>query len=125
MDRWNATHMIQNREDAGFTMVPFSQGFASMGTPTKEFYRLLMEGLIIHAGHPVLRWMDGNVVIETDAAENTKLSQKKRLLESLLPLWIWTDALELKVSRGEAFMMREDCWYSNIDKLSIEVYTIN
>ena len=54
-------------------MVPFGQSFASMSTPTKEFYRLLMEGQIIHAGHPVLRWMAGNVVIETDAAENIKI----------------------------------------------------
>ena len=77
VDRWNATHMIQNLEDAGFTMVPFGQGFASMSTPTKEFYRLLKEGQIIHAGHPVLRWMAGNVVIETDAAENIKVTKAK------------------------------------------------
>ena len=77
MDRWNATHMIQNLGDAGFTMVPFGQGFASMSTPTKEFYRRLMEGQIIHAGYPVLRWMAGNVVIETDAAENIKVTKAK------------------------------------------------
>lgn len=77
VDRWNATHMIQNLEDQGFTMVPFGQGFASMSTPTKEFYRLLMEGKIIHAGHPVLRWMAGNVVVETDAAENIKVTKAK------------------------------------------------
>ena len=77
VDRWNAIHMIQNLEDAGFTMVPFGQGFASMSTPTKEFYRLLMEGQIVHAGHPVLRWMAGNVVIETDAAENIKVTKAK------------------------------------------------
>ena len=77
VDRWNATHMIQNLEYAGFTMVPFGQGFASMSTPTKEFYRLLMEGQIVHAGHPVLRWMAGNVVIETDAAENIKVTKAK------------------------------------------------
>ena len=77
VDRWNATHMIQNLEDQGFTMVPFGQGFASMSTPTKEFYRLLMEGQIIHAGHPVLRWMAGNVVVETDAAENIKVTKAK------------------------------------------------
>lgn len=77
VDRWNATHMIQNLEDAGFTMVPFGQGFASMSTPTKEFYRLLMEGQVVHAGHPVLRWMAGNVVIETDAAENIKVTKAK------------------------------------------------
>ncbi len=62
---------------AGFTMVPFGQGFASMSTPTEEFYRLLMEGKIVHAGHPVLRWMAGNVVIETDAAENIKVTKAK------------------------------------------------
>lgn len=77
VDRWNATQMIQNLEGAGFTMVPFGQGFASMSTPTKEFYRFLMEGQIIHAGHPVLRWMAGNVVIETDAAENIKVTKAK------------------------------------------------
>lgn len=58
-------------------MVPFGQGFASMSTPTKEFYRILMEAQIIHAGHPVLRWMAGNVVIETDAAENIKVTKAK------------------------------------------------
>ena len=77
VDRWNATQMIQNLEGEGFTMVPFGQGFASMSTPTKEFYRLLMEGQIIHAGHPVLRWMAGNVVVETDAAENIKVTKAK------------------------------------------------
>ena len=88
--------MIQNLEDAGFTMVPFGQGFASMSTPTKEFYRLLMEGKIVHSGHPVLRWMAGNVVIETDAAENIKVTKAKMyIILSLLsssnlyhnPLW--------------------------------------
>ena len=77
VDRWNATQMIQNLEGAGFTMVPFGQGFASMSTPTKEFYRFLMEGQIVHAGHPVLRWMAGNVVVESDAAENIKVTKAK------------------------------------------------
>lgn len=77
VDRWNATQMIQNLEGQGFTMVPFGQGFASMSTPTKEFYRLLMEGKIVHAGHPVLRWMAGNAVVESDAAENIKVTKAK------------------------------------------------
>ena len=77
VDRWNATQMIQNLEGAGFTMVPFGQGFASMSAPTKEFYRLLMEGKIIHGGHPVLRWMAGNVVVDTDSAGNIKVTKAK------------------------------------------------
>ena len=30
---------------------------AEQAAPTKDSYRLLMEGQIIHGGHPVLRWM--------------------------------------------------------------------
>lgn len=77
VDRWNATRMIQNLEGDGFTMVPFGQGFASMSGPTKDFYRLLMEGQIIHGGHPVLRWMAGNVVVDTDPAGNIKVTKAK------------------------------------------------
>lgn len=77
VDRWNATQMIQNLEGEGFTIVPFGQGFSSMSAPTKEFYRLLMEGKIIHGGNPVLRWMAGNVVIDTDPAGNIKVTKAK------------------------------------------------
>ena len=77
VDRWNATQMIQNLEGEGFAIVPFGQGFSSMSAPTKEFYRLLMEGQIVHAGHPVLRWMAGNVVIDTDPAGNIKVTKAK------------------------------------------------
>lgn len=77
VDRWNATQMIQNLEGEGFTIVPFGQGFSSMSAPTKEFYRLLMEGRIIHGGNLVLRWMAGNVVIDTDPAGNIKVTKAK------------------------------------------------
>ena len=77
VDRWNATHMTQNLEDMGFTMVPFGQGFASMSSPTKDFYKLLMEGNIIHGGHPVLRWMAGNVVVDTEPAGNIKVTKAR------------------------------------------------
>lgn len=93
MDRWNATHVIQNLEDNGLTMVPFGQGFASMSAPTKEFYRLLMEGKIIHGGHPVMRWMAGNVVVDTDPAGNIKVTKAK----------------------AEVSMIREDYWYFDED----------
>lgn len=77
VDRWNATQMIQNLEGEGFTIVPFGQGFSSMSAPTKEFYRLLMEGRVAHGGNPVLRWMAGNVVIDTDPAGNIKVTKAK------------------------------------------------
>ena len=55
-DRWNATQMVQNLEDDGFTMIPFGQGFRDMSPPTKELMRLVLEHRLVHGGHPVLRW---------------------------------------------------------------------
>jgi phage terminase large subunit-like protein len=77
VDRWNATQLIQNLTDDGFTMVPFGQGFKDMSPPTKEFYKLLMQGRIIHGGNPIMRWMSGNVVMDKDAAENIKPTKAK------------------------------------------------
>ena len=76
-DRWGATQMTQDLEGMGFTVVPFGQGFASMSPPTKEFYKLLMEGRIQHGGNPVMRWMAGNVVVDTDPAGNIKCTKAK------------------------------------------------
>ena len=58
-------------------MVPFGQGFKDMSAPTKEFYKLMMEGKIIHGGNPVLRWMALNVVVDRDAADNIKPTKAK------------------------------------------------
>ncbi len=76
-DRWGATQMTQNLEGLGLTVVPFGQGYQSMSPPTKEFYKLLMEGRIIHGGNPIMRWMAGNVVVDRDPAENIKPTKAK------------------------------------------------
>jgi phage terminase large subunit-like protein len=75
-DRYNATQIILNLQDEGFTMVPFGQGFKDMSPPTKEIYTLVLQNRIIHNNHPVLRWNFDNVCVETDAAENIKPSKK-------------------------------------------------
>lgn len=75
-DRYNATQIILNLQDEGLTMIPFGQGFKDMSPPTKELYTLVLKNKIIHNAHPVLRWNFDNVCVETDAAENIKLSKK-------------------------------------------------
>ena len=75
-DRWGAVQMTQDLEGMGFTVVPFGQGYKDMSPPTKEFYKLLMER-IIHGGNPVMRWMSGNVVVDTDPAGNIKCTKAK------------------------------------------------
>jgi phage terminase large subunit-like protein len=76
-DRWGAFQMSQALEGAGFTLVGFGQGFASMADPTKELLRLVLGQKLAHGGHPVLRWMADNMMVSTDAAGNVKPNKAK------------------------------------------------
>ena len=76
-DRWGATHLVTQLQADGASCVPVGQGFSSLSAPTKELDKLLAGGALRHAGHPVLRWMAGNVAVEQDAAGNLKPSKSK------------------------------------------------
>jgi len=76
-DRWGAVQMSQNLEGAGFTIVPFGQGFKDMSPPTKELMKLTLEGKIAHGGNEPLRWMMDNIYVRTDPAGNIKPDKEK------------------------------------------------
>ena len=100
--------MTQDLEGMGFTVVPFGQGYASMSPPTKAFYKLLMEGRIQHGGNPVMRWMAGNVVVDTDPAGNIKWTRQDSLrrLTALWPRsWRLTAASDTRTRTPAASMM--------------------
>ena len=48
-----------------------------MSPATKEFSKWLFEEKIVRGGNPVLCWMSGNVLVETDAAKNIKVAKTK------------------------------------------------
>lgn len=79
IDRWNATQLATQLYDDGLEVVAFGQGYASMNWPTKMLEEVVLAEKLAHGGHPVLRWMAGNVSIETDAADNWKPSKKKSI----------------------------------------------
>lgn len=76
-DAWGASQLVSHLIDKGVNMQPWRQGFASMSAPTKEIERLTMQERLNHEGHPVLRWMCSNVMLEQDAAGNIKISKAK------------------------------------------------
>lgn len=76
IDRWNATQLTKQLSDDGFAVGLHGQGYASMTAPSRMLEGLIIDGTLRHGGHPVLRWMAGNVAIETDAAGNIKPSKK-------------------------------------------------
>ena len=48
-----------------------------MSPPSKELFKLMMEGRIQHGGQPVLKWMSQNVVMRQDPAGNIKPDKEK------------------------------------------------
>jgi len=76
-DRWGATQLVQDMQAAGLSVIPFGQGFASMSPPTKDLLNLVLARRLRHGGHPVLRWMAGNMVVQQDPAGNLKPDKSK------------------------------------------------
>lgn len=76
-DRWGSNMLVERLTEMGLTVVPFGQGYKDMSAPSKEFYEQMMKGNMIHGGNPVMKWMCGNVVVDTDPAGNIKPTKSK------------------------------------------------
>lgn len=71
-DPWNITDLVTRLQGSGFTCVPVRQGYATLSPPTKATEGDIARKALQHAGHPVLRWMFGNVTTTQDPAGNIK-----------------------------------------------------
>lgn len=76
-DPWNALQLMIQLQGEGMPCEQVRQGYLTLSGPSKEFERLLLDGDLVHGGHPILRWCAQNVAIETDAAGNIKPSKSK------------------------------------------------
>jgi phage terminase large subunit-like protein len=76
-DKWNATQIATELAQDGATMVAIPQTHAGLSPGWREMDKLLIEGKLLHGGHPILRWMASNVEVETDAQGNQKPSKSK------------------------------------------------
>jgi phage terminase large subunit-like protein len=79
-DQYNAFQTVARLEADGFPMDKFAQGIMNMSAPTKEFERLVKQGMINHGGNPIMRWMLSNVQPYYDQNENLKIRKKKNSL---------------------------------------------
>lgn len=71
-DRWGANPLVTKIGDLGYTCVPRGQGFATTSAPMKDIKRLTLLKKYRHGGNPVMRWMNDNLAVSTDAAGNVK-----------------------------------------------------
>jgi phage terminase large subunit-like protein len=71
-DRWGVTKLSVDLSDAGFNMIQFGQGYASMSAPTKELLNLVLSKKLRHGGNPVMRWMADSMDVKQDPVGNIK-----------------------------------------------------
>ncbi len=107
-DRWGAVQISTALEERGFTMVQFGQGFRSMSPPTKELLRMVLDGKLAHGGHPVLRWMADNMVVDTDPAGNVKPNKKKsrEKIDGMVALIMALDRATRQQNSGSVYETR-------------------
>jgi phage terminase large subunit-like protein len=86
-DRWNWRHLKPWLSKAGFTddqlegdaaiFEQMGQGFQSMSPALRDLESALLNGRIVHGGHPVLESCARNATVQTDPAGNRKFSKIK------------------------------------------------
>lgn len=86
-DRWNWRHLKPWLAKVGFSddqlegdnaiFEQMGQGFQSMSPALRDLESALLNGRIVHGGHPVLESCARNATTQTDPAGNRKLSKSK------------------------------------------------
>lgn len=77
-DPYNASHFAQELVAEGYEAVEIRQGVQTLSEPTKFFRELVLKGLIVHDGSPLLTWCLSNAVEIIDNNGNIKLSKKHK-----------------------------------------------
>lgn len=76
-DPFNATQLANQLTLDGFDMARFQQSIGNYNEPMMVLEKLTKEGRVRHGGHPVLRWMVGNVVAIRNGLGQVMPSRKK------------------------------------------------
>jgi len=76
VDPWNARQLASELITEGFEVFEFQQSMRAFTEPTKAFEVAVKARKLRHGGHPVLRWMMSNVMVQTDASGNYRPSKK-------------------------------------------------
>jgi len=116
-DPWNATQIANeimaelnpSASEHGFQMVMMKQRVQTYNEPMKNMLNSVMQGMIRHGNHPVLRWCADNLVVKVDANANVypnkeKATEKIDLMTATFMAWgravLQTDTTSIYESRG-------------------------
>lgn len=81
-DAWGLHEFARELEEDGFVPVAVNQQFKDLSGPTKRLMELVLQGLVRHQGHPVLKWNADCVAVKDDGNDNIKPAKPKRNMSS-------------------------------------------
>lgn len=77
-DSWNGLLLITDLTNYGINCVPYSMGNKALNTPTKELYRLALNGNIKIDLNDCTRWMFANAYIKETGNNNIRPAKRKK-----------------------------------------------
>jgi phage terminase large subunit-like protein len=108
---FNVTLVTELGQD-GITMHPFGQGYLSMGAPTSEFERMVLNEELNHGNNDIMRWMMSNVHITRDAAGNMKADKQKAgdaidgVVANIMAVAAYQQSVQEQVPEKEYFFIK-------------------
>lgn len=100
-DDWNSGMLPSRLMEQGVRMTKISQRHSGLAPGWREIETGILQRRYRHGGHPILRWMAGNVEVETDALGNQKPS-KLRSSEKIDGMVAFDMAMNRWLAHGDA-----------------------
>ena len=74
-DKWNASLLVADLEEAGLPTIDIGQGMSALSAPSKETERLIAEELLRHSGNSFVDWQLECCSVYTDKNDNIKVTK--------------------------------------------------
>lgn len=94
-DRWSSNYIFGKLNDYGIGCKAYPQSFAGMNGPCKKMEELLEQKNLFHGANPILEWMIGNTMVNTDNQERCRPDKQKStdkidgVVSSLMAIGAW------------------------------------
>lgn len=119
-DRWRLEDLEKLLTDEGIelTLIPWGQGYKSMGPATDALEAAILDRKLIQPEHPILTWNVSNAVVETDPTGARKISKRKSTerVDGLVALTMAVGlAAVAEVEEGSVYDHFEPIWLEGDD----------
>ncbi len=115
-DPANAMQLVlQLQDEDGLIVFPIAQTWGKMTEPSKALEVMMLGRQLAHNGHPVLRWMAGNVMVHYGPSGNYKPDKRasKEKIDGIIALILALNRATVTIDQGPSKYETEGITYIN------------